>query len=750
MPEMSSLEDDPREIAYRVRVDDNVWIPLNDGTRLSARLWMPEPMGDGSPWRVRFAVVLEYLPYRKSDWTAPRDARNHDWLAQRGFAVARVDIRGSGNSDGDEDGEYTAQELQDGLEVIAWLAKQEWCNGNVGMFGKSWGGFNGLQMAALRPPALKGIVSLNSIDDRYADDIHYMGGCVVGSEALSWATVMLAWNARPPAPETSGATEEAWRERWRRRLERHRPWLHDWLAHQARDDFWRHGSICEDFSAVECPVLAIGGWADGYHNGVFRMIAGIDGTKGLRKGIIGPWSHEWPNVATPGPQVGFLDICKQWWDHCLYQEPTDVTKLPDLQVYVKDTLPNPSAQVREYPGYWKAIERVEGLHQLYKTFDCLPDRKLVEHGAVRPSSSSSTLSIRSHSLHGVWSGEWLSFGGPDMPGDQMHEDALALSWSSDTLDQPLEVIGFPEVHLTVQSTTQQALIMVRLCDVDPATGSSTLVSRGVLNLSHRRGHAPEHLEHMPINTWTPVKIKLNSCAYRIASGRRLLLAVTPSYWPMVWPSPQQTTLTIGFHGENTLRLPVASGSMVCPVQTPAVHRGGSANVEQLREGKPMERRFSIVHSNTDDGGPRQQLDVVEDDGVVLLPREGITMEESGHKRYTIDRLGLNPHVSIKRKLIYEKRPEKTSRAETEREATPFTTASGLEDSLASGLDRDSPPVWFDHAEFPKRPWKAVIETNSTMHSDEHSLHLHDELRVELNGEPFFLREWTKVIPRSFV
>jgi len=155
----------------RVRVVENDWIPLSDGTRLAAKLWLPEDAEEDP-----VPAILEYLPYRKRDATAHRDSIRHPYVAGHGYAIARVDIRGTGDSDGIILDEYLPQEQEDAVEVLAWLAAQPWCTGSLGMFGISWGGFNGLQVAARRPPGLKAIITVGSTDDRYADDVHYNGG----------------------------------------------------------------------------------------------------------------------------------------------------------------------------------------------------------------------------------------------------------------------------------------------------------------------------------------------------------------------------------------------------------------------------------------------------------------------------------------------------------------------------------------------------------------------------------------------
>ncbi len=240
---------------------------------------------------------MEYLPYRKDDFTAIRDSIRHPYFAGHGYASIRVDIRGTGNSDGHLPDEYLKQEQDDALEVFDWIGKQSWATGDVGMIGKSWGGFNGLQIAARQHPALKAVISLCSTDDRYADDVHYRGGNILASDMLWWASTMFAYSARPQDPEVVG---ESWKDNWLERLNT-TPYVHEWMRHQARDAYWKHGSICEDYSKVDIPVFTVSGWQDGYTDRVFRLLENLP----YAKGLIGPWAHEFPEVATPEPAMDF-------------------------------------------------------------------------------------------------------------------------------------------------------------------------------------------------------------------------------------------------------------------------------------------------------------------------------------------------------------------------------------------------------------------------------------------------------------
>jgi len=320
---------------------EDLGITLSDGTRLSARVWRPLDAGtDPVP------AILEYLPYRKRDGTCARDALSHPWMAKRGYACIRVDIRGNGDSQGLMEDEYTQQELDDAVEVIHWLAAQPWCSGTIGMMGISWGGFNSLQVAAMQPEPLKSIITLCSTVDRYADDIHFKGGCLL-NENLGWGATMWCFSSRAPDPALVG---DAWREMWLERL-RAQPFLPEtWLQHQTRDAFWQHGSICEDFSAVKTPTLAISGWGDSYMNTVPHLVENLDT---VVKGINGPWIHKYPHFAIPGPRIGFLQEALRWWDRWLKGVENGAEDDPDYRAYLMDGIA-PETKSLFRPGRWVA------------------------------------------------------------------------------------------------------------------------------------------------------------------------------------------------------------------------------------------------------------------------------------------------------------------------------------------------------------------------------------------------------------
>jgi putative CocE/NonD family hydrolase len=518
------------------RVIYHAVIPLSDGVNLSARIWLPVDAEDDP-----VPAILEYLPYRKSDGSSERDALNHPYFAGHGYASIRVDMRGSGDSEGVLLGEYLQREQDDGLEILAWIADQPWCTGSIGMIGISWGGFNGLQVAARRPPELKAVVSICSTDDRYADDIHSMGGCM-SVDRVAWGSTMFAINATPPDPALVG---DKWRDMWMQRLEGSGFWIEEWHKHQRRDDFFKHGSICENYSDIQCPVYLVGGWADGYTNPVFRMLEHLQAP---RKALVGPWAHKYPNFALPGPQIGFLQECLRWWDQWLKGVDTGIMDEPMVRVWMQDSI-TPRPYYVERPGRWVAEEKWPS-PRIQTTLYPLGPNTIAKPGS-RPRGQ--TLKICSPQTTGMQGGKWCPYGLiPDQASDQRAEAGGSLIFDSDPLNSPLEIMGAPIARLTITANRENALVAVTLSEVLP-DGAVTRMSYGILNLTHRDSHEipvpvvpGEHYQ---------IAIQLNECAQKIGADSRLRLAISSAYWPIVWPSPKAVTLGI-ITETSALELPV--------------------------------------------------------------------------------------------------------------------------------------------------------------------------------------------------
>lgn len=546
----------PAEQAAGVREIEHVWVPLADGVRLSARVWLPRA-AEALP----VPAILEYLPYRKDDATAAGDAARHPWFAAHGYASLRVDLRGTGSSEGVCLGEYLRQEQDDALELIAWIAAQPWCDGNVGMIGYSWGGFNGLQIAARRPPQLKAVISGYSTDDRYTDDCHYQGGCLLASDMLKWASWMHALNARPPDPRFAG---DAWRAQWLERLDQTPPYIEDWMAHPLRDEFWRQGSISEDYGAIAAATLLFGGLADPYRNTVPRMLEKLSCP---RAAIVGPWGHVLPSHGIPGPEIGFLQECVRWYDRWLKGIDNGIDSEPRLRVFVQDTVP-PSRDHRPRTGTWLG-EDWPSRHVTTQLLELRPDGSLGERTDATPAA----LSIASDEACGLDSGVWCANGEPaELPDDQRGDDARSLCFDAAALPEPLVLLGRPVARLRLAADAPTASVAARLCAVAP-DGASTLLGYGLLNLTHRDGD--DRAVPLEPGRHYDVAVELGFLAERIPAGHRLRLAISPTYWPHSWPAPQPVALSVETGGASVLELPVRDGLVgAAPVRFgPAVESG---------------------------------------------------------------------------------------------------------------------------------------------------------------------------------
>ena len=516
-----------------VRVIENEWIPMPDGARLAVRLWIPEG-ADANP----VPVVLEYLPYRKRDGVRKRDEATAQNLAPFGIAFARVDIRGTGDSDGVMTDEYDEPELRDGVDCIAWLARQPWCNGAVGMRGISWGGINSLQVAARRPPALKAIMSMGSVDNRFTGDAHYIGGALA-TENFKWGTYFKVYMGAPPDPEISGPD---WERKWHERLEASPPILDRWTSHQRYDAYWQRGSVATDYAQIKCPVYIVNGWLDPY-SGVTSTL--LEGLTVPRKALVGPWGHLMPNLPQPlGLDWPHEEV--RWWLHWLGGVDTGIMLEPEVRVYmpyrtVSEVHPAP------IPGRWISEDKW-GSRRTHPV-----SWHLGEQGLSRARGGHAVRRLTGDQVVGLAKAQWM----PSILGDQSADDARSATFDSPPLEHDQEILGVPLARIRVRSDVPVATLAVRLCEV--TGGKSWLVSYGLLNLTHRDSH--EHPVALEPGHPYEVAIPLYLVAHRFKKGSRIRVALSEGLWPLVWPSPAIANLTVE----------TAASEIELPVRTWDVH-----------------------------------------------------------------------------------------------------------------------------------------------------------------------------------
>ena len=517
------------------RTVENEWIPLKDGTRLAARLWIPlhaatSPVG----------VVWEYLPYRLRDFERRRDTGWAEAFVPYGFAFVRVDIRGTGDSDGVLLGEYLQQEQDDALEVVAWLARQPWCNGSVGMRGISWGGFNSLQTAALEPPALKAIMPNCATDNRYTDDAHYVGGGLT-LDNYDWGAEFKTVLVGPPDPAIVGSR---WREMWLARLKATPPILAEWLSHQRYDKFWQHGSVAMDYSRIKCPVYAVDGQVDSYRNFLPRVLEHLAVP---RKGLFGPWGHKYPQLADPGPGLDWVSEEVRWWSQWLLGVDTGIMQEPMFRVFLENRT---AVEVwpKDVPGRWVTEPSWPSPHIHARTMFLNP-------AGLADAAGAETVRIcRSQETLGLTKREWYPWNlNIDLAPDQTPDDKRSLCFDGAPLAEDVEILGNPLAAIRVSASEPVAKLVVRINEVTPE-GKSWNVSYGVLNLTHRDGHeTPAPLE--PGRRYDVV-VPCYFTAHRFKKGNRIRVALSESIWPLLWPSPRPVTLEIITGAASRLTLPV--------------------------------------------------------------------------------------------------------------------------------------------------------------------------------------------------
>lgn len=666
---------------WRSKVEnvETAWIPMSDGRRLAARLLLPRDLGQKVP------AILEYIPYRRRDGTRVSDDEMHYWFAAHGYASVRLDIAGTGDSDGLVEDEYVQREQDDAIAAIAWLAEQPWCSGSVGMIGISWGGFNGLQVAARQPKALKAVISVCSTVDRYADDVHFMGGCLL-LDTLDWGGFFFAGAALPPDPEIVG--EDRWADMWAARIAGLDCPPLRWMEHQTRDAFWRQGSVCENYSQITIPVMNVSGWADGYTAAVFRSVENFPGAKG----IAGPWGHCYPFSGVPGPAIGFLQEALRWWDRWLKGIETGVEQDPALRVFVQDCAP-PAAHHATRAGRWVGLpswptDRIAERHYHLSraTLDPVP-------------GSGEHLSVASSFATGVAGGEWCAYSlgdvAPELPLDQREDDAQSLVFDTGPLTAPVVIAGRTRLRLRLAVDKPQAQVAVRLSGVHP-DGAVERITFGVLNLSHRNGHS-NPLPMTP-NRFDEVEVELNEIAQTVPAGFCLRVAVSTSYWPLIWPSPEAVRLTIDTSGSR-LCLPVLENEKGLPeVAFAEAETAPHAPFTVLRAP-------TITRSMTTDiAANRVSFTVDRDDGLVRLDDIGTEIGLTKRKTQWINRRG---------------QPQPAAEVVTTRL-------------------------------FRRGTWDARLETRVTMTSDLTHFHMAADLTAYRGDQLFAVRDWKQSVLRHGV
>ena len=480
----------------------------------------------------RLPVILEYLPYRK-DESRPAQLGIFHYFVNHGYIVARVDIRGTGRSEGKlVDGEYSEREQLDGMQIIDWLSKQQFSNGNIAMLGISWGGFNGLHMAMRHPPALKTIISLMSTDDIYQDDIHYIDGM---HHIDTYELMMDIDNILPGSPvfDIEG-------DYFKNRFDTE-PWLLKYKKQQVDGPFWNRASLNRDYSLIDIPIFVIGGYYDGYRDFVPRMVQNVDVPY---KALLGPWNHVFPHSAYPGPAIEWREMAVRWLDHWMKDIDTGILKEPSVYYYQRDWHA-PGEDLTHIPGRWYTADQWPETRESVLYFN--QDHHLAttpaqfEHSLVyKPTTPDATGTA-------MWWGDWKP--------DQKLVDAYSLVYDSEPITDSLAIIGIPQVTLQTTTDAPAANWFVRLSDVAP-NGMVTFITGAGFNANHvESSEKPIRLTRNKIYT---LNVALHVTSWTFQKGHRVRVSVNNAQWPMIWPSPYPMTTSIRSNDQlkSFLTLPV--------------------------------------------------------------------------------------------------------------------------------------------------------------------------------------------------
>ncbi len=663
---------------YDVKVVKNVMIPMRDGVRLAADLFMPGADG-------RFPAVLEYIPYRKDDKTSPGHCYHH-YFAQRGIVGVRLDIRGTGASEGYITDEYLPVEHQDGYDAIEWIATQNWCTGNIGMFGISYGGYTSIQVAMHQPPHLKAISPMYATDDRYTDGDQYRGGAKRGILSTGfYAASMVSMNALPPYPEYSG---EDWARIWEEHLEKNTPFMNEWLDRQVDDKYWQE-CAGRRWHQIKCPTYIIGGWMDHFVNSMARLYTELKVPKKL---LMGPWPHNRPDVAVPGPRIDWMREEMRWFAYWLRGDETGIMDEPPVTIYVQQySKPDRFREVTR--GFWRNENDWPPSRMKEKTF-CLGNRKLIKGPST--STNGQFDSYEYNPVVGLCGGPW--YGGKPfaMAADQKMDDALSLCYDSVPVKKDIEILGRPRATLFVSSTADVAFFVIRLEDIAP-DGTSALVTKGILNATRRE--SMQTVTPMEPDEIYELNIQLDCTSWIFEKGHKIRVAVCSSDFPDIWPSPKKAVNTIYRDSKHPSRIILPS-------------------LQKLKTGLP-----------TPDFSPPPGYPVTAE--TTQLAREWKIIQDIYSKKvkvYAYHKNMVKPLDGIA--VLYE-------------ESINEGVASTVNPWDVSFMSTDKKSIERDDM-------VVMAKQTAVIKGTETGFHQVIDLQVTFNGVPHFNRKWVMSVPRNYI
>ena len=470
-----------------------VQIAMRDGVKLATDIYLPR--GDGP-----FPVVLARTPYSRVKHN--EGAAN---FAAGGYVFVNQDMRGRFDSEG-ENLPFVGcgwGEHQDGVDTIAWLKQQKWCNGNIGTIGGSAGGITQNLLAGAAPDGLKAQYISVATTSLYSDAT-YTGGAFRKADTENWLT---------------GNNFDA----------RALTLMH---AHPSYDDYWKRFDTSTKFAVMNVPAMHIGGWFDMFGQGTIdeyegRQHLGATGSRGAQKLIMGPWTHaigRMPAGELTFPKAKAPDqySSTRWFEHYLRGADNGVEKEPAVTYYVMGDTTTPHAPGNEWrhADDWPIPAKETAAY-----FN--GDGKL---GLEKPAESDSHLEFTFDPANPcpTVGGNNLNIARGPMNQNSIESRRDLVLFTSAPLDKPIEVTGRVKAKIFVSSSAADTDLSVRLCDVYP-NGKSYLIAEGILRLRYRNSFekpeplTPGKIEEVTVDCWS-TSIVFNR-------GHRLRAIVTSSNYP---------------------------------------------------------------------------------------------------------------------------------------------------------------------------------------------------------------------------
>lgn len=521
---------------------------MRDGARLAADVYRPETARP-------LPAILVRLPYNKDDLFMHTEAVHPVRAAEAGYAVVYQDTRGRFRSEGSF---YPfVAEGRDGYDTVEWLAAQPWCDGNIGMAGASYFGATQWLAAVEQPPHLKAIFPIVTSSEYY-EGWTYQGGAFQLGFALLWTLTSLAPDAASRLAGGGAAGEQAAARLLQTAdeieklfprlplgdlpdLSRVAPYYRDWIKHESRDDYWEPLAINRRYGRVRVPAFHVGAWYDLFLKGTLENYRGMrreGGSPEARQGqrlLIAPWSHGNFSGEFPGLRFGTqasaagLDLCGLtlgFFDRHL-KGLSGQEDGPPVRLFVMGAnrwreeagWPLPGARSTAFYLHSAGEAGGEGGSLSLEP----PAVEPLDHYLYDPRCPTPTLGGPTF-LPGL---RWGACAGPQ---DQRPVESRpdVLTYTSEPLQAPLEVIGPLQVNLWAASSAEDTDFVARLCDVAP-DGTSRLLAEGILRARYREGFE----RPLPLIPGQPAlfRIDLAATANLFLAGHRIRVDICSSSFP---------------------------------------------------------------------------------------------------------------------------------------------------------------------------------------------------------------------------